>query len=415
MKLLSIILTIAFPTIIFAQSNYHRGYVLKNNGDTVKGYINYREWSQQPKSIDFKINEADKQTLQFNPQTIKEFQVAGMDTYIAYTGSISIDKTNFPDVPEGLDTAKKLDTIFLKRLVTGKYLTLFQYRDEIKTRFFIAETNGEPVELKYHEYYNDLKQVINSDIYKGQLLLYINEITPGNSKLIGKVERGRYQQGNLELLVDEINNNRITAGKKASYRFFAGIAISSTDTKVNDIDNADKVTLITHTTILPKINLGIDLFDNPNVQQLVFRGELSFSYISLRLPYPVTLNTVTSNSIYTFNQYTATFTPQILFNVYNKDNLKMYIDGGIGLNFSAYSNNKFTVPKFNAEVGATEIPPYKLNPLWISFPIQAGVVLNRKVEFFFAYIPYADYTSYSSFYAGNSSMNLGMKFLFSNH
>lgn len=96
-------------------------------------------------------------------------------------------------------------------------------------------------------------------------------------------------------------------------------------------------------------------------------------------------------------------------------NLKVYIDGGLGINFSAYSNNKFTVPKFSAEVGAIEMPPYKLNPVWISFPIQAGMVLNRKVEFFFTYIPYAYYTSYSSFYAGNSSMNLGMKFLFNNH
>lgn len=315
MKLLSIILIIAFPSIIFAQSNYHRGYVLKNNGDTIKGYINYREWSQQPKSIDFKINEADKQALQFNPQTIKEFQVAGMDTYTAYTGSISMDKTNFPDIAEGLDTTKKLDTIFLKQLITGKYLTLFQYGDEVKTRFFIAEINGEPVELKYHEYYNDLKQVVNSDIYKGQLLLYINKFTPGNNKFIAKVEDGSYHQSDLELLVDGINNNRIATKKQSSYRFFAGIAISSTNTKVNDIDDYNKGTVITHTTILPQINLGIDLFGNPNVQQFVFRTELSFSYISPRLIYPVTLNTVTNNAIYSFNQYTATITPQLLFNV----------------------------------------------------------------------------------------------------
>src|ERR1041384_6957193 len=31
---------------IFAQSNYRPGYVVQSNGDTLKGFINYREWGK---------------------------------------------------------------------------------------------------------------------------------------------------------------------------------------------------------------------------------------------------------------------------------------------------------------------------------------------------------------------------------
>ncbi len=399
MKLLFIVLFIALPSAIFAQSNYHEGSVLKNNGDTLKGFINYQEWLRSPRSIDFKINKADKKTLQFDPQTIKGFQIAGMETYIAYTGTISMDKASFPDLPNGLDTTKKQDTIFLKQLVTGSHLTLFYHADDIKTRFFIAETNGAPVELKYYQYYNDENQIVTKDFYKGQLLLYINKYIPGNNKLISKVDRGEYHQSEIETLVDDINNNGIAIKKKSYSRLFAGIAINRTSTEEVNLFTP----FATHTTISPKINLGIDVFNNPNVQQFVFRTELSFSYITPQFRYPAI-----SNYVYTFNQYTASVTPQILFNIYNKDNFKVYIDGGIAFNFSAYGNNKLIY-----QSGSILKKPYDLEPYWSNFPFQVGVTLNKKIEIAFTYAGYAAYTKYSGASVSNQSTCLGVKYLFS--
>jgi len=412
MKLFSTLLLTFFSLTVFAQSNYHEGYVLKNNGDTLKGFVNYRDWNESPRSIDFKKDKNDKQAVQFDPKTIKEFKITGLETYITYTGKISADKTHFPDLPDGLDTTKKQDTIFLKQLVTGNHLTLLQHRDEFRTRFFIAEKNGAPVELTYHEYYNDSKQVIKSNIFKGQLLLYVNKFIPGNSKVIAGIEQSAYEQTDLESIVEKINDNGTAGKRKSSNRLFAGIGINSTSTQVNDI-NTQPAIVITHTTISPKINLGIDVFVNPNVQQFIFRGELSFSYINPRLFYPVTVNSETTANVYSFNQYTATVTPQLLFNVYNKDNCKVYIDGGAALNFSAYTNNKFSLSPTNTNSGTIQIPkPYVLKSSWISFPVQAGVALNKKIEFSFTYVPYASYTNYSSFFASNRSMCLGVKYLF---
>jgi hypothetical protein len=417
LKPLFLILFIVFPLTIFAQSNYHEGYILKNNGDTVKGYINHRDWQQSPIVVDFKVDKTGSQVQQFDAAAIKGFGITSVDAYITYTGPVSMDKTSFPDLPDGFDTTQTVTAIFLKRLVTGKHLTLFKHRDAIKTRFFIAETAGEPAELRYHEYYNPQRQVATSDVYRGQFLWYINKFSPANSKLIARAQQATFDDESLEGLVNQINANEAAAGSKQSNaRLFVGIALVSTDTKVSDIHDFTNPTVSTYRALSPKISFGVDLFNNPAVQQVIFRAELSFGYITPRLAYPVTINTVTTNEIYSINQFTTSLTPQVIFNFYNKDDVKVYLGGGIGLNYSVYSKNQFSLADVNANNGTTVTPqPFPLNALWVNFPIQAGVMLNRKAEVSFSFAPYAYFTNSGSYYAGNKPMSLGVKWLLGKH
>ncbi|HEY4322620.1 MAG TPA: hypothetical protein VGN20_01505 [Mucilaginibacter sp.] len=411
MKVLCLFLITFFPAVIFAQSNYHAGYIVRTNGDTLKGYINYREWERSPRSIEFKVNKDDKQQFQFTPSTIKTFQITGLETYRSYTGVVSMNKTNFRDVPEGLDTTKKTDTIFLRQLATGKHLTLYRNEDDIKTRFFTATTNGSPVELRYYEYYNQYNQIANSAVYKGQLLIYINEFTPGNNKLIEMANNANYSEIDLEPFANEINNNGVTAKKKSSGRLFFGFAINKT---ITEVDNVNYIrTVKDNTTIAPRVSMGIDVFNNPNVQQLAFRIELSFTYVNPEFKYPITVSGTQTNQVYSFTQYTAFMVPQILFNVYNKDNFKVYLDAGVAFNFSAYTGGNFTSQSSDPDVvKAYSIQNiYKLQPLWTSFPFQAGVTLNKKIEICFTYVGYTAYTKYTSFYASNQTISLGVKFL----
>jgi hypothetical protein len=393
MKLLYIFLLLTFlPTAIFAQSNYHEGYVLKNDGDTLKGYIDYREWAQNPKSIDFKINKGDNQLLKFTPQTIKEFQITGMETYISYTGKISMDGTRFLDLSVGLDTTKQQSSIFLKQLATGDHAMLFYHNDKKKDRFFIAEKNESPVELKYYQYYINERDIKEISVYRGQLILYINKFNAGNKGLMNEVARARYTQTDLEHLVDEINgvdkasNNAKT--KKSSNRFFIGAGVNYTQTLYHNINFA---TVPTSSTISPKIDLGYDVFVNPNVQKFILRADFSLSYISPRLILPASANSHT-NDIYKFNQYTASIVPQVLFNFYNKDNLKVYIDAGVSFNLSGYSKTKIIDPNTGTQDPTQQ--PYDLEPYWANFPLQVGVMLNKKMEFSFTYTGIASYTQY---------------------
>jgi len=420
MKLLYTVLLVALSSAVFAQSNYHEGYVLKNSGDTLKGFINYREWAQCPLSIDFKINKDDKQALKFNPHTIKEFQINGMGTYFTYKGVISMDRTKFPDLPLTLDTNKKQDTIFLKQVSKGQYLTVFYHEDAVKTRFFIAETGALPVELKYAQYYITNDQVHINDEYKKQLAFYAGKYAPGNSILSQKIENCAFNESDIEKIISLINGNTSVTKTKAIFRFFVGGGLNKTTTHLQDDEEriAVQVTEFTitntvinrqsiskySTTPAPRLNLGVDLFTNPDVQKLVFRAELSLSYANPRFDYTVYYQPDDSNITATtsFSQYSATLTPQLIFNFYNSTSFKAYVDLGLGLNFSVYNNTKI----YNATKS-------DLKSYWTNLPVQLGIVLNKNIELSVSYTGYVDYTSFAEGYGIRSqTMGFGVRYLF---
>jgi hypothetical protein len=107
----------------------------------------------------------------FTPSVIKSFQINGLDTYIGCVGLISQDRNHFPDLADKLDTSKIQAAIFLKALTSGSRVSLYSHSDEKKTRFFVAETNENPVELKYYQYYNDNHDAVERPFFRGQFTI----------------------------------------------------------------------------------------------------------------------------------------------------------------------------------------------------------------------------------------------------
>lgn len=142
------------------------------------------------------------------------------------------------------------------------------------------------------------------------------------------------------------------------------------------------------------------------MQKFVFRGEIALSYINPHYAYQIArVDGAMANTTYTFNQYNAAATPQILFNFYNKDNFKLYIDAGIAFNFSSYTNNKFVIDE-------SDIAGPYLAPFWINLPLQTGMILNKKIEVCFTYINKASFSRSSSFDSSNQTVSVGVKLLF---
>ncbi|WP_426669647.1 hypothetical protein ACPPVU_00090 [Mucilaginibacter sp. McL0603] len=370
MRSLYILLLVALPTVVFAQTNFHQGYVVKTNGDTVKGYIDYREWSESPISVDFKATKDDQQTQQFDPTTARGFGVNGMETYITYTGLISNDLNHFPNLAPKLDTSKIQASIFLRLVTAGSHLSLYSQADGRKFRYFVTEANGTPVELKYTQYYNEQHQSVERAFFRGQLIVYINQYTPGNTKLIDEAGTIAFEQDQIEKIVYKINGDTVARAnghiEKSRFRWFLGGSFSYAQEKYESgVFNA-----------IPRINFGFDAFDNPNVQQWVFRVTAGLSYINAKTSYYTSTGAV---AIATFDQASFSIGPQILYNLYNRDNIKVFVGGGANLNFSAYSSDP------------TYVNGYKLvdpGVFWYNLPITAGVAVNKKFEVAFSYAPY---------------------------
>jgi hypothetical protein len=204
------LLAILFPFTCFAQSHYYDSYVIKPNGDTLKGYIkylNYGRWTECPKSIKFKISRDDHRVLQFAPKDIREFHVIDHETYVAFAGLVSADGNTYPITGFRLDTSKKQDTIFLKQVTKGKYLTLYYHNDRFKTRYFISENNGTPIELIYHLYFGTPNQMIARPMYTGWLISLVSKYEPENERLLKSISEMQFVQSDFESFVDEINNS----------------------------------------------------------------------------------------------------------------------------------------------------------------------------------------------------------------
>src|SRR5579859_8197867 len=74
-----------------SQSNYKAGYVVSLKGDTTRGYINYKEWDNNPRGLSFKkeINQDSPEI--FTVKSVNAFAISGQVYYERYAVSVSTD------------------------------------------------------------------------------------------------------------------------------------------------------------------------------------------------------------------------------------------------------------------------------------------------------------------------------------
>jgi len=388
-----------FPLTALSQTNYRAGYVIKNNGDTLKGYINYREWNESPKAIQFKQNIADKQPVVFDVPAIKSFQITGYGNYIGYTGPVTTGKTNtIAGLSPSLDTAVRLDSAFLKVISKGENVQLLYHNDQIKYRYFILETNSaKPYELKFYQYLEDGNRIISQAPFTDQIDLLLKKYNNSSINATGRVSVENYNEDILMRYVKIINNNKTTEQSRSSgFRFFAGVAAAYT---VASFDGPSGFGYPSHaSTVLPGINAGVDFLTDPDVQKSFFRAEISMTGIS-----PTFTGTV---STFSSTQYIVKVAGKYIFNVYNTDKFKYYIGGGAAFTNTFVANSKLVATQSGVIVTSTYLQPlgnsyaslktgqsitdpYELGEGGLEVQLRTGIVLNKKIEIYLEAAPFS--------------------------
>ena len=379
-----------------AQSNYRAAEITDSLGHVQAGYINYREWDNNPTQIDFKISLDDKKPVVYSPSMLRSFVINGFEKFSAYRVSISLNETNLINLPSAIDSASKTDNVFLKQVTTGSRLTLYSYTDLVKTRLYIQEGMAPPTELLYQEYYgSDRQEIKHVNTYLRQLNAFIIKYS-NNESFLNLLTKIKYKKNDIENLVNEING--IKPQKKSGFngRFFLSAALNLSTTKVSGENIFSSAP--SSSTYTPKISFGMDIFMNPEIQKVIFRTDVSLSYIDPKME--------KKDASLSFRQYTATITPQLIINVFNKDDVKVYLDAGVGFNISQYTNKAYA-SVFYYSNGF----PYNMSSFWLNLPVQAGVVLNKRVELFTSYSSTTGYTQHGGFSIGTSAVNVGARLL----
>lgn len=423
----ALILVLITPLFLHAQSNYKPAFVVNIQGDTSRGYIDYKQMDQSPKVIRFIKNLAESQPNLLNVHNITAFSITDRETFNRFVLSISKNETDAVKLGNRytIDTTFAQDTVFAKVLFKGRNLSVYSYTDDLKTRYYIADArNPHPEELRYAVTTDDKKYSSNNATanygyreitgYKTQLLVLAHTYNPGLSDLNRKVNNARYQERDLINLVEQINNDKHVEKVASQFgmRWFAGgAAIIS---KFNFRGEGGMPRNHTESRTLPYVGVGADLFLNKDVQKVYFRTELGFS--TGRYSY-ANIGSALSNDITSsldFKQSNIMFTPQVVWNVYNAPAFKVFLSAGGTINYSIYNDYVYTEKYYNvSEISKPKFPDF--SKLWGSLKLKTGVEISRTVMLHLGYSPKATLAQASGYEAKMSGYEFGFNYIFGKH
>ena len=388
-------------------------------GDTLQGLIDYQEWGgREPRLLVFKTAEADANIREFTPATSKYVAITGLAAYQSYRGRISLDATSLKHLPNMVDTTRQAVYIYLKVMQQGKHVSLYSYTDELKTRYFLQHQGGKVQELGFKKYYYDQTSRIRiSKNYIGQLWLAAMELQLGTPALKKKIESAQYQDKDLTAIVRYLNQmEEPEAQQKSNTRFFAGLGINRTSFAV---EGQHHLASNNHSRVsyLPKISLGLDLFRNRHIQRFFFRGEVILHLAAADISSQQQDDRLKRSFNQSFIQPTVSLAPQLVYNLYNLENLKFNLGIGASLNFSAYANNIYhilsTTPANGQVLGDSKIKGHhQFTSFWYAFPLRAGLILNQKTDVSLLYFLPASISQYLNYSFTRSSLQLGLNYLF---
>ena len=396
---------------LHAQRNFKPGYILTLNGDTIKGFVDHKEWDENPRQITFKTTEQTT-AQQYTPNTIKAFGVDQVDHFQRYIGPVTTGAVELADLSSGIDSAVVTDAIFLRIITGGKNLTLYSYNDRIKTRYFIAERNAAPVELRRYVYLDNRQsdKIREHSFYIQQLLALAIKYAPDNAALTESINKAPYKAPALEDVILKLNgltnNYKTNAAKRGGSRFFIGIGANVVQASFFGRENIGFAKTIfdsnTKTkSVAPTIAAGADFYFNKNVRRLFFRTELNVTMSKISASYKGSywdyFREIGREEDLTINQISAAFNPQLVYNIYNTEKVKFFVAGGVQIIFASSSNDHYYGRNYlNGALEGSSDTKLLYRKGVNNFTVKAGLTLANKIDVYMGYFSSSQITDYAN-------------------
>lgn len=419
--------TVLLPALSYAQSNYKPGYIVNLKGDTLKGFIDYREWHSNPTSINFKTTIDDAKPHQYTPAEVAFFAINKFETYVRYTGPVSMDAIDVGHMAYSRDTSMSIVTAFFKVLQKGKNLALYSYTDGLKSRFYIAEAPDYTIkELEYRLYYNysgnDVNGqkgvTVNENTYMKQLFALANKYGVEDNNLQWDIEHAGYNKDDLLKIVRKINHiskeeyEKENAVKGPAFNLFvgAGLNINNFSTPASSSFYAGGGR--SQTSYGPAASFGINVFANPGTRQLQFRLEASVAKSKYNFLYNLKVSPYIPFRA-SFDELSISVAPQIIYNFYNTENFKIYGDVGIAFCIDNFSNSYLgsqSQPNSAWDMEAND--SYVFRKTDDGFLLKLGVQVHKNWGIYFQYLTGVAVTSGGYFQMNSTCEQIGLNYFF---
>ncbi|MBB6130033.1 hypothetical protein [Mucilaginibacter lappiensis] len=407
------------PLFLQAQSNYKPGYVINSKNDTLKGFVDYREWLKNPREINFKQTQAAATPQKFTVANANGFAITNAEYYDKFTVNISTSTVELAQLSHSPNTAYTTDTVFLQNLVNGKNVSLYAWTDNLKSSYYIFNKQTHTIEyLRQYLYFDEeSRSVTGINGYISQLLRLAYQYLPGDTKIITRIQKANYAESDLTSAVIALNGGKATqqtVNSNSGVRFFAGTGLRYSKLQFNSsAGQAGPFSNGIHdNAISPVIAAGMDLLINKYTEKLLFRLEITGAVNSYHFSEASATN-ITTNAL-DVKVYHLSAVPQIMYNFYSTDKLKAFIDLGVAMNFYKYNNYNYTTTyHYSTITSVTAQNKYPdLQGFEFSIPVKAGVQINKRMEVYGAYWLPSSLSKYLYFSADQSAFQAGVNYIF---
>lgn len=404
-----------------AQHNFNEGFIVTDKNDTVRGFIDYKEWDRSPASFNYAVDKYGSSSKVYKASEVKFLEVSGMDYFETHQVSISQGKVApLERLNKTADTEIKNDIVLLRLLSRGNTMNLYSFKDDIKTRYYVKESGTDTlIELIYKRYLstsNDGK-IVTDESYKHQLIEIANRKHITNAteliKMLNKTEYKLKDLMRIQRYINAVSFVSLLPKSKDAAQFYLGLGIGASTAKYSggrelSSDANSKL------SVLPTASVGVNFYINPNVRKTIVRLDLTF----LPSKQKITKVTGIDNGYvkHEFGRYSIVLSPQIIVNLYNKEYFKFNIGVGVSGSYSINTNSIYEA-KYTAHSGIGGKFDYSekidLQHLGLTIPIRTGILLGNKLDIYAQFnLPAISISAYHFYEIQIMSGQLGINFLF---
>jgi hypothetical protein len=198
------LLCLFFSLFASAQKNFQDGFLVLPSNDTLRGQIDYREWTTTPRKISFLDTRTGRTTV-YGPEDLRSFYVSG-DYYASL--SVRIYPYTFDPVVAGSDdfSDRPYEVQVFMRYLTGDRLELYHYADTTGVSYFFSRRKGAPADqlrvITRKIETTEKTGFVFDEVYRSQLAALMADCE-ALRKNIGRVS---YKEGALRQLFFAYNN-----------------------------------------------------------------------------------------------------------------------------------------------------------------------------------------------------------------
>ena len=327
-----------YSLFAFGQKNLKPGHIVLNNGDTLQGQINYRNWESNPIAIDFL--QQNGQTTVYRLPDLSSFTVDKTDRYEKAVIKRSTRPVDLYELDKPFIDTVLTDTVFLRTIVLGE-VSLYELVKG-KTYYFLKNADGSYEELMYRvELLDAIGNHRNYLIYRDQLKAKFAL----QGSLANKVQHLEYKPRSMGDFINHVNKQSTGAGnnwkteKTKLVRFFAGTGLQYSRLKITGPKHDLTRMNFDDPSISPVFQAGVDVFTSRNMQRFFLRAELGYSSLSYKGEYSDKLYTnMTKTKSYELSMRNINASISLLYNLVRSKPFDLYTGLGYTMHFTKWKH-----------------------------------------------------------------------------